>query len=167
MDCKKAQDRLLAEYPDKELGSFENSEVERHLAGCACCLEFYKAIQKTAIAPFGEAKEIQPDEVVWRRIQEQIESERQHAGGWFERLADHLVPLLRMPPPVFRAAFVTALVLLTVVLVQWPSRYADPVYSYMSEQMTFMSELRAGNPNLLTGDPNDKEYETAFEEMGG
>jgi hypothetical protein len=72
-----------------------------------------------------------------------------------------------MPPSVFRAAFVTALVLLTVVLVQWPSRYADPVYSYMSEQMTFMSELRAGNPNLLTGDPNDKEYETAFEEMGG
>jgi hypothetical protein len=168
MDCKKMRDRLLAEYPDKELGSVENAEAGRHLTGCADCREFYSVLQKAAVAPFREAKEIQPDEVVWRRIQERIESEKQHAGGWFERLADHWVPLLRMPQPVFRAAFVTALILVTVVLTQWPSRYvADPVYGYMAEQMAFMKELRAGNPDLLTGDPKDKEYETAFEEMGG
>jgi len=108
---------------------------------------------------------MQPDGVVWQRIQEKIETERARSGNWFGRLADAWVPLLRMPPPVFRVAFVTALILVVVVLAKWPSSYADPAYGYISEQMTFMGELRSGNADLMNGDLKD--YDQMFEAIGG
>ena len=46
---------------------------------------------------------------------------------------------------------------------KWPSSYADPVYSYMSEQMTFMGELQSGNTDLLNGDLKD--YDAVLDEM--
>jgi len=61
-------------------------------------------------------------------------------------------------------AFVTALILVAVVLAKWPSNYADPVYGYLSEQMTFMEELGAGNTDLMNGDL--KSYDTVFGEIG-
>ena len=165
MECKKIQDRLIAEYADKELGPAENTEVEQHLGECPDCREFSGAVQRNAVTPFKEAGEMQPESIVWQRIQEKIEAERERSGNWFGKLAGALAPLLRMPQPVFRVAFVTALILVVVVLARWPSSYADPVYGYMSEQMTFMGELRAGNPDLLNGDLKD--YDAVFEEIAG
>ena len=164
MDCKKMQDRLLGEYPDKELGPVKNAEVEGHLAGCAGCREFYVALQAAAVAPFREAKEILPDEVVWLRIREQIDSEKQHAGGWFGRLADLFISRFPVPIPLMRAGFVTALILVVVVLARWPSGSIDPAYAYMEEQMTFMTELGAGNTDSLNGDLKD--YDAALEAIG-
>ena len=69
-----------------------------------------------------------------------------------------------MPQPVFRVAFVMVLILGGVIFAKWPSSYADPVYGYLSEQMTFMGELGAGNTNLMNGDLKD--YDAAFEEIG-
>jgi predicted anti-sigma-YlaC factor YlaD len=162
MECKKVQDQLTSEYMDKELGPEENHQIERHLAACLDCLEFFEAVQKRAVIPFKEAGEIQPDSVVWQRIQETIESERSRSWHGFWNLTDALVPLLRMPQPVFRMAFVTTLILGVVVLAKWPSSYVDPVNGYISEQMTFLSELRAGNPDLPNGDLKDDN--AAFEE---
>lgn len=164
MECKKVQDRLLTEYADKELGREENDEVERHLTACRDCREFFEAVQRSAVAPFKEAGAMQPDAAVWQRIQEEIEAERSRSRNGFWKLADALAPFLRMPQPVFRAAFVTALILVVVVLAQWPARYADPVYGYLSEQMVFMSGLEAGNTDLLNGDL--KEYDAIFDEIG-
>jgi hypothetical protein len=76
---------------------------------------------------------------------------------------DALLPLLRISQPAFRVAFVTAFILGVVVLVKWPSGYADPAYGYLSEQMTFMGGLKAGNTDLLNGDLKD--YDTTFEEI--
>ncbi|MFA5167782.1 MAG: anti-sigma factor [Candidatus Omnitrophota bacterium] len=163
MECKKVQDRLITEYADKELGPEENAEIEQHLTACPECRTFFEAVQRSAVIPFKEAGEIQPDSVVWRRIQEKIEAEQSRSGHWFGKLADVLVPLLRMPSPVFRGAFVTALILVVVVLAKWPSSYADPVYNYMSEQMTFMGELGAGNTDLLNGDLKD--YDAVFKAL--
>jgi anti-sigma factor RsiW len=165
MECKKAQDRLMTEYLDKELGPEENIEIEKHLTACPDCLEFFGAVQRSAVTPFKEAGEMQPDSVVWQRIQERIEAERSRSGDWFGKLADALAPFLRIPLPVFRMAFVTALILVVVVLAKWPASYADPVYGYISEQMTFMSGLKAGNTDLLNGDLKD--YDAVFEEIGG
>ena len=67
--------------------------------------------------------------------------------------------------PVMRAAFATALILVVVVLAKWPSSYADPVYGYLSEQMTFMEELSAGNADLMNGDL--KSYDVVFKEISG
>ena len=165
MECKKVQDRLITEYVDKELSSDENAEVERHLTECPDCREFLGAVQRSSVVPFKEAGDMRPDNVVWQKIQEKIEAERARSENWFGKLADALIPLLRMPQPVFRTAFVTALILVVVVLAKWPSSYADPAYGYISEQMTFMSGLRAGNTDLMNGDL--KNYDAVLEEISG
>jgi predicted anti-sigma-YlaC factor YlaD len=165
MECKKVQDKLLTEYADKELGPEANTEVERHLTACLDCREFFGAVQRSAVTPFQGAGETQPESAVWERIQEKIEEERSRSRNGFWKLADALTPFLRMPQPVFRAAFVTAVILGVVVLARWPAHYADPVYGYLSEQMTFMNALKAGNTDLLTNDL--KEYDAVFEEIGG
>ncbi|MBI4711031.1 MAG: zf-HC2 domain-containing protein [Candidatus Omnitrophica bacterium] len=163
MECKKVQDRLITEYVDKELGLEENTEVERHLTTCLDCREFFQVVQRNSLIPFGGTEEMQPDGAVWERIQERIEAERARSRGWFGGLVDALAPLLRMPQPVFRAAFVTALILVVVVLAKWPSSYADPVEGYIADQMTFMSGLEAGNADALNGDLKD--YDSAFDEV--
>jgi predicted anti-sigma-YlaC factor YlaD len=165
MECKKVQDRLITEYLDKELGREETAEIERHLTACQDCREFLETVRKTAEVPFKGTGEMQPESVVWQRIQEKIEAERARSENWFGKLADVLAPFLRMPQPVFRIAFVTALILVVVVLAKWPSSYADPAYGYISEQMTFMGELGAGNPDLLNGDLKD--YDAVLKEIGG
>jgi anti-sigma factor RsiW len=164
MECKKIQDRLLTEYADKELGPEENTEVEQHLTSCLHCREFFWVIRRNAVIPFKEAGEMQPESVVWERIQERIEEERTRSRNGFWKLADALTPFLRMPQPIFRAAFVTALILVVVVLAKWPASYADPVYGYLSDQMTFMSGLKAGDTDLLNADLKD--YDAVFEEIG-
>jgi predicted anti-sigma-YlaC factor YlaD len=164
MECKKVQDRLLTEYADKELGTEENTEVERHLTACLDCREFFGAVQRSSVIPFKETGEMQPDGAVWQKIQEKIVEERERSRNVFWKLADALTPFLRIPQPIFRMAFVTALILIVVVLAKWPASYADPVYGYLSEQMTFMSGLKAGNTDLLNGDVKD--YDVVFEEIG-
>ena len=164
MECKKIQDRLITEYLDKELGAAEHSGIEEHLSGCAYCREFFEAVRKSAVLPFKTAGAMQPGSTVWQGIQEKIEAERSCSENWFGKLADALAPFLRMPQPVFRVAFASALILAVVVVTQWPSGYVHPAYAYIEEQMMFMGELRAGNTDLLNGDLKD--YDAAFEEIG-
>ena len=163
MDCKKLQDRLLTDYLDKELGAIERAGVDGHLAGCSECREFFGALQRVAVAPFKEAQEIQPEEIVWRRIQAQIEAERAHSESGFWKIVDFFVSHFPLPVPMMRVAFVTALVLVTVVLARWPSGSMHPAYAYVEEQMTFMNELGAGNTDLMNGELKD--YETTYEEI--
>ena len=115
------------------------------------------------MVPFKGAGIIQPDGALWQKIQERIKAERSHSEGGFWKLVDSFVSRIPLPVPLMRAAFVTALILVVVVLARWPSSYADPVYGYLSEQMTFMSGLKAGNTDLMNGDLKD--YDTVFEEM--
>jgi anti-sigma factor RsiW len=163
MECKKMQERLMTEYVDKELDPAENAEVERHLTSCSDCREFLEVVRQSAVTPFKEVEEIQPEDAVWLKIQEKIEAERKHSWDWFGGLADSLAPFFRISAPAFRLAFATALVLVVVVVAKWPSSYADPVYGYISEQMTFMSGLKNGTADPLNGD--FKDYDTVFEEM--
>ncbi|MFA7255602.1 MAG: anti-sigma factor [Candidatus Omnitrophota bacterium] len=165
MKCKKVQDRLITEYVDKELGPEETAKVQQHLTACPDCLEFLGAVQKSAVVPFKEAGTLEPESVVWQRIQEKIEAEQAPSHGGFWRLVDIFVSRFPIPVPVMRAAFVTALILGVVVLAKWPSSYTDPAYGYLSEQMTFMSGLKAGDTDLLNGD--FKSYETVLEGISG
>jgi anti-sigma factor RsiW len=164
MECKKAQDRLITEYVDHELGCKERSEVEQHLKGCPDCRGFLEAVQKNSVASFKEGRELQPDGIVWEKIRERIEAEQAKPESWFGRLADLLEPLWRVHQPIFRTAFVTAMILVVVVMAQWPSGHmVDPAYAYLSEQMTVMNGLQAGNTELLNGDLKD--YTGVLEEM--
>ena len=161
MECKKVQDRLMTEYLDKELPAEDRSGIEQHLAECAACREFLGTVQKTAVIPFKEAGEMQPDGIVWERIAAKLEGRRDLLGsgfgGWLDKIASW------RPLPIMRGAFVTALILVVVMVAKFPFTYTDPVYGYMSEQMAFMSELGTGNTDLLNGDL--KEYDTVFEEI--
>lgn len=165
MQCKKAQEVLLTRYLDKEIDSKEQATIEEHLAVCPGCREFLEAVKLAAVVPFEGAPEMRPDDVVWQRIQEKIAAKEAHLWGWLERLADVSAPWLRAARPVFGAAFVTALVLLVVVLARWPFAQTDPVYGYMSEQTTFLSDLGAGDTDLLNGD--FAEYDVIFDQMIG
>ena len=165
MQCKKAQEVLLTRYLDKEMGSKEQARIEEHLAACPGCREFLETVKVTAVAPFKEATEIRPDDVVWQRIQEKIAANETRLWGWLERLADASVPWLRVARPVFGTAFVAALTLLVVVLARWPLAQTDPVYGYMLEQTMFLSGLGAGNTDLLNGD--FAEYDVIFDQMAG
>jgi anti-sigma factor RsiW len=164
MECDKVQDRLMGEYVDKELGPEEYREVERHMASCLDCQEFFEGVQKSAVIPFQRAGEMQPDGVVWQRIQEKIEAEPVRFGNGFGKLAEAMALLLRIPQPILRVAFATALILGVVLLAKWPVSYTGPTYGYISEQMNFMSGLKAGNTDLLTGDLKDDD--AVFEEVG-
>jgi len=148
-------------YLDKELGVEERAGVERHLAGCVDCRELSEAVRKTAVIPFKEVGEMQPDEVVWERIAGKLGSEKARSGNifgdWIDRIASW------RPIPLMRAAFVTALILVVIAVAQWPFQYTDPAYAYMEEQMTFLGELEAGSTDLLNGDFN--EYDIVFEEI--
>ena len=74
MECKKVQDRLITEYADRELDPERNAEIEQHLTSCTDCREFFGAVQRSAVVPFKEAGEIQPESAVWQRIQGKIEA---------------------------------------------------------------------------------------------
>ena len=164
MECKKAQERLITEYLDKEMDLSSRDEIKQHLAVCENCREFLRAAQKAAVIPFEKAGILQPDGIVWQRIQEKIEAERLRSGGGLWRLVDIFVSRFPLPVPLVRAAFVTALIMGVVVLAKWPSSYADPVYGYLSEQMTFIGELGAGNTDLLNGDLKD--YDAILKRAG-
>ena len=161
MECKNVQDKLLTDYLDQESSAAERVRIEGHLGGCAECRGFLQAVRKTSVEPFKDAGEMTPDRGVWDRIESRIEAEQVRSSGGFWKALDRLLARLPVPVPVTRVAFAGALVLLVVVLVKWPSSYADPVYNYMSEQMSFMGELGAGNTDLLNGDL--KGYEAILE----
>jgi anti-sigma factor RsiW len=148
-------------YLDNELGLEERTGVEQHLAGCVDCRELLEAVRKTAVIPFKETVEMQPDRVVWERIAGKLRSEKVRPGSvfwdWLDRIASW------RPLPVLRVAFVMALILVVIAVAQWPFQYTDPAYAYMEEQMTFLGELEAGNNDLLNGDFN--EYDIVFEEI--
>ncbi|MFH0985353.1 MAG: zf-HC2 domain-containing protein [Candidatus Omnitrophota bacterium] len=163
MECKKIQDRLMTDYVDQALDPAESAGIERHLTSCPHCREFLEGVRQTAVMPFKEAEEMKPEDAVWVKIQERIEAERRHSWDWFGGLAESLAPFFRISAPIFRAAFVTAMILVIVIVAKWPSSYADPVYGYISEQMTFMNGLQTGNTELLNGDLKDDEL--VFEEM--
>jgi len=166
MKCKKVQDRLITEYVDCELGCKERSEVEQHLKGCPGCRGFLEAVRKSSVAPFKEGGELQPDGIVWERIREKIEAEPMKTESGFGKLADFLEPLWRVHQPIFRTAFVTAMILVAVVMAQWPFGYVvDPAYAYLSEQITVMDGLQKGNAELLNGDLTD--YTEVLDELGG
>ena len=165
MECKKVQDRLITDYLDKELGAGERSGIAEHLTGCVPCREFLSAVEKITVTPFKESKTLSPGGEVWERIQERIEVERERSQAGFWKLVDIFIARFPLPVPMMRAAFVTALILVVVVMARWPSSYADPVYGYLSEQMTFMGELGAGNTELMNGDL--KSYDIVFKEIEG
>jgi anti-sigma factor RsiW len=163
MDCKKVREIVLTDYFDGELPETEKTVIEGHLAGCADCRA---ALEKVSAVSAGlrEAPELKPDEAVWQKIQDRIETERERATGWFGKLADALTPVLRGPLPVFRVAFVAALIAIVVLITKWPAGGVDPAYAYIEEQMTFLGEIQAGNPELLNGDLKD--YDAVFESAG-
>jgi anti-sigma factor RsiW len=164
MECKKVRDQLITEYADEELASDKRLVIDQHLAACPDCREFFVAVQKTTVTPFREAATLKPDDVVWQRIQERVAKKESWGARFWERM-DIFISRFPLPVPLMRAAFVTALILVAVVLARWPSGYVDPVYGYMSEQMTFMEELGAGNTDLMNGDLKD--YDVMFNEMLG
>ena len=117
MECKKIQEWLMTDHRDGELNPAEGSELRQHIEGCAVCREFEESVRMTVAAPFRGLAELQPDPVVWQKIRGMIAAEEDRSQGWLRKVERFLQPVLR-PLPVFRLAFVVAMVLMVVVLMQ-------------------------------------------------
>ena len=163
MKCKEIQQWLMTDYLDGELETSKSAEVENHLRDCAHCKVVLKTVQQTAQVPFKGAQPLQPGPNVWQEIQDKIQAEQERVG-WLEQLKSRLVPMLRVPKPVYRVAFALCLIVAVVTIVRWPFGHGvDPAYAYIEEQMVFLDDLQTGNADLLNGDPWD--YSAVFSEV--
>lgn len=164
MECHKIQQWLMTDYLDGEADTSKKLEIDGHLQGCLHCREFLEVVQKTSLSSFPKM-EIQPDPVVWEKIQEGIEAEKERSRGWFWKLTD-LCLALRKPMPVLRVAFAMGLLVAVVFLARWPASVSsmDPgVQAYLSDQSLFMSALGIGDTEWFNGDFAN--LEAAFQEI--
>lgn len=161
MGCEKMREWLMTDYLDNELDPRRSAEVEGHLKVCFACLEFSKAVRKAAVAPFKDSKPLQPEPAVWQGIREKILAGERDSKDWFGKAAAFLEPFLRIPRPVYGTVFAAALIVAVIAITRWPSHYTDPAYGYIAEQMTFLGQLQAGDPELFNGDFQD--YEAIWE----
>lgn len=164
MECKKIQEWLITDHLDGELGPEEGTAVRQHLKDCATCRDFMLAVQGTAGVPFQGLSELQPDPIVWRKVRGILEAEEARSGGWLRNF-DRTFRSLMQPLPAFRVVFAAAMVFAVIVLAKWPFNQVDPAYAYVEEQMTFVEDLRSGDPDVLNGDT--AEYGLPFEESAG
>lgn len=163
MECDKIKDWLMTDYLDGELGPAEKTNVESHLKGCARCRDLLEVVRKNTVLPFEGVNEMQPDPVVWRSLQEKILAEKKQRSRWSKQLKDFFAVFAKIPQPALRMAVVMALMLMVVVITQWPSPYSDPSLAYLEDQMTFLDELGSGNVDLFNGEFNS--YDAALEVM--
>ncbi len=77
MNCKEIRGLVLTDYIDGELAAKDKEEVDRHLAECGNCREFYAYVQASVSQPFLNTDLIFSSDLIWERVKEQIEHERQ------------------------------------------------------------------------------------------
>ena len=72
MNCKKAQDLILTDYLDGEMGEKEKARIEEHLASCQKCRELSIAARRVGNELFIGADRANVPEYLWRRVRETI-----------------------------------------------------------------------------------------------
>ena len=146
MNCRKCKDLIAGGYLDGELQEAAMEQVRRHIGACRGCSAFEEAVRRVAVEPFKQARPMQPSDIVWERIKETIEAEGATGEeGAFAYLKNLLLPVLRMPKPVFAALALAVFAVTAVFVMQWSS--ARALNGYIQEQADFMVSLDTGPAN--------------------
>jgi len=161
MNCKKIQDLIITDYLDNELKSGLQAKIKAHIEKCAACCQFEQALRQAAVEPFKHVQKLQPPEYLWHRIKETVTADlpETEPAGVLVKVKDALGFLFQFPKPVFAAALVVTVVLVstvyTRVIVQKKQVARQQVTGYLNEQADFISSLKDPKITYI----NDKELD--------
>jgi hypothetical protein len=148
---------------DQETSESVQKQIQAHLAACADCRQFEKALREKVSQPFKGIEEVRPPEEVWHKIQEAIEEEEQaqYAPAFLERLWDFLRNSFPVRRPAFAFSTVISVIIVAVLLLQLPFQKQRLIKDYLQEQSEFMLSLN----NPVNGDSEqDFSFNTAVEQ---
>jgi len=151
MNCKNAQDLILGEYIDGNIGSELQKELKNHIAACAECRELEAAIIQNAVRPFRQAEKAKAPQAIWEGIKDRIQKEYAPKSpvDVFFGLREALGYLFYVRKPAFAIATAAAIVIAVMVFLKSPTQ-ADV---YLNDQAAFMAGLGNGGGNNSDFDP--------------
>lgn len=77
MNCRKIKEIISTDYIDNELPEKMRLEIELHLHTCSSCRDFKNALVAIAIKPLRSSKTENPPEILWPKIKNTLEQEKQ------------------------------------------------------------------------------------------
>lgn len=128
MNCKKIRDIVITDYIDNELDEKTRREIEQHLNNCADCRAFEKALLSTVVGPLKNAETVNPPDVLWSRIKNNLEQGKHNNN--FMSLGE-LLSIFRQR--WVNTVFVTVMLLLMALAGNY---FAAGIWSAVSQQST-------------------------------
>ncbi len=118
MNCNDIQESLLTDYPDRQLNSARDGEIEQHLSSCVQCREFSDVVCRSLVEPFTGAKKITiSKERVWNNITRRIieEQTQSRSSNPLVEMMDRVRQVITLRKPAF--ALLTAAVIALIAIV--------------------------------------------------
>ncbi len=149
MNCKRIKELLMTDYIDGEMSAESQKQLKQHLNSCDKCRQFEETLQKTVVEPFKKAQEFKPPEAVWDRIRTAITAQETQTESFLERLRNRLFRVFYIPRPVFAAAAIMTVILITAAVIFTKLVFDNQkiASAYLHEQIQFLSYLDAGYSN--------------------
>jgi len=142
MNCKKIQEWILTDYLDGEMSQDQKDVLEKHISSCSECKRFLFAAKETVVEPFvNSKKDYLSESVVWEKIQEEIQDEKEAAyayaeeSGFLKRVKD----ILFSPKPAF-ALGTFAVILLLIVTVNSSRQQVQLVKNNQVQQIVLIQD---------------------------
>lgn len=144
MNCEMVKSLLLTGYIDNELDAGTSAAVKGHLAKCPSCEAFEAAIRRSAVEPFRDVDNVQPPEKVWRKIAVSIK-EAPRPGLKFTSLQQGLAAAFAFPKPLFLAATMAMILLVTALFLHHHYAEQRSIGLYIEEEMAYISSSSLNN----------------------
>ena len=113
MNCKKAQELMLTDYLDDQMGGKEKVQVEEHMTRCPGCKQFSMTAKKVGAELFLGAERASVPEYLWRRVRETILAEERERKTFTATIFGKLKAILYIPKPAL--AIVTVVIMLLAI----------------------------------------------------
>lgn len=113
MNCKKIQELILTDYVDGEMDEGEKEVVLRHSANCVDCQNFMVTAKEMIHEPFRNVESINPDALLWYKIKQGIETEKERHGR--DKPSIGILEMMRYRGRILIPAIVMAVVVIVVI----------------------------------------------------
>lgn len=151
MKCEKAQELILTDYMDAELGEEHRREVDEHMRVCAACREFGALAREKNVQLLANVRKEEPPAYLWEGIRERIASEAKERSGILpdtvKFIREALLSLVKIPRPVI--AFAAAAIVIVAVMVVGPVTQRLAVNEYLDDQAAFIVRLGTDETNEI------------------
>ncbi len=163
MKCKKIKELILTDYPDGQMDEEQKKQIEKHLASCVHCKEYELVTRKTVIEPFSNTERLNPPEIIWHKIKEQIEEkQQQELSSPFADLIRRIKSLLYIPKPALAVATIVIVSLITVTIIRLPSKNPEVMKVNPEKQIECINHLiSVFSQDSMNG---NKDFGTSIEE---